>query len=144
MSAGEESYEVCPFLKICEHPAAATYARLARRNVQPHLVQTVRRHGGPEFGRHVRWGGGWGIPIAPPTLMITVGGIATKPRYLDGILEPRELDITVSVDHGIVDGAAAARFTRRLAELLEHPIELTILCPKVMLDVVRSAPAEEI
>jgi hypothetical protein len=24
-------------------------------------------------------GGGWGIPIAPPTLMITVGGIATKP-----------------------------------------------------------------
>jgi hypothetical protein len=22
--------------------------------------------------------GGWGIPIAPPTLMITVGGIATK------------------------------------------------------------------
>jgi hypothetical protein len=27
-------------------------------------------------------GGSWGIPIAPPTLMITVGGIATKPRYL--------------------------------------------------------------
>ena len=23
-------------------------------------------------------GGGWGIPIAPPTLMITVGGIATN------------------------------------------------------------------
>jgi hypothetical protein len=22
-------------------------------------------------------GGGWGIPIAPPTLMITVGGITT-------------------------------------------------------------------
>jgi hypothetical protein len=24
-------------------------------------------------------GGGWGIPIAHPTLMITVGGIATNP-----------------------------------------------------------------
>jgi hypothetical protein len=24
-------------------------------------------------------GGGWGIPIAPPTLMITVGGMTTKP-----------------------------------------------------------------
>jgi len=24
-------------------------------------------------------GGGWGIPIAPPTLMITIGGIDTKP-----------------------------------------------------------------
>src|SRR4051794_1642390 len=33
-------------------------------------------------------GGGWGIPIAPPTLMITVGGIATKPRYLEGDLHP--------------------------------------------------------
>ena len=33
-------------------------------------------------------GGGWGIPIAPPTLMITVGGIATKPRYVNGTLEP--------------------------------------------------------
>jgi pyruvate/2-oxoglutarate dehydrogenase complex dihydrolipoamide acyltransferase (E2) component len=65
-------------------------------------------------------GGGWGIPIAPPTLMITVGGIATKPRYLNGQLEPRELlDLTISVDHDIVDGAPAARFARRLAELVE-------------------------
>jgi pyruvate/2-oxoglutarate dehydrogenase complex dihydrolipoamide acyltransferase (E2) component len=70
-------------------------------------------------------GGGWGIPIAPPTLMITVGGIATKPRYVDGNLEPRELlDITISVDHAIVDGATAARFTRRLAGLLEDPLHL--------------------
>jgi pyruvate/2-oxoglutarate dehydrogenase complex dihydrolipoamide acyltransferase (E2) component len=65
--------------------------------------------------------GGWGIPIAPPTLMVTVGGIATKPRYVNGTLEPRELlDITISVDHDIVDGAPAARFARRLAELAER------------------------
>jgi len=70
-------------------------------------------------------GGGWGIPIAPPTLMITVGGIATKPRYIDGSVEPRELlDITISVDHTVVDGATAARFTGRLRELLEHPVML--------------------
>jgi pyruvate/2-oxoglutarate dehydrogenase complex dihydrolipoamide acyltransferase (E2) component len=69
--------------------------------------------------------GGWGIPIAPPTLMITVGGIAMKPRYVDGNLEPRELlDLTTSVDHAVVDGATAARFTRRLTELLERPIDL--------------------
>jgi pyruvate/2-oxoglutarate dehydrogenase complex dihydrolipoamide acyltransferase (E2) component len=54
-------------------------------------------------------GGGWGIPIAPPTLMITVGGIATKPRYVDGRLQPREmLDVTISVDHDLVDGTPAA------------------------------------
>jgi pyruvate/2-oxoglutarate dehydrogenase complex dihydrolipoamide acyltransferase (E2) component len=65
-------------------------------------------------------GGGWGIPIAPPTLMITLGGIMTKPRYVNGTLEPRQLlDVTISVDHDLVDGAPAARFARRLTELLE-------------------------
>ena len=64
-------------------------------------------------------GGGWGIPIAPPTLMITLGGIATRPRYLDGTLQPRAmLGVTISVDHDIVDGAPAARFARRLGELV--------------------------
>ena len=53
--------------------------------------------------------------------MITVGGIATKPRYVDGGLQARELlDLTISVDHEVVDGAPAARFARRLAELIEQ------------------------
>jgi pyruvate/2-oxoglutarate dehydrogenase complex dihydrolipoamide acyltransferase (E2) component len=66
-------------------------------------------------------GGGWGIPIAPPTLMITVAGIATKPRYVDGSLQPREmLDVTISADHDLVDGAPAARFARRLADLVQR------------------------
>ena len=53
--------------------------------------------------------------------MITIGGITTKPRYLDGSLEPREmLDLTISIDHDIVDGALAARFARRLAEPVEQ------------------------
>jgi pyruvate/2-oxoglutarate dehydrogenase complex dihydrolipoamide acyltransferase (E2) component len=77
-------------------------------------------------------GGGWGIPIAPPTLMITVGGIATKPRYIDGSLQPRKmLDLTISVDHDLVDGAPAARFARRLADLVESA------------DGLRSAPAAD-
>jgi pyruvate/2-oxoglutarate dehydrogenase complex dihydrolipoamide acyltransferase (E2) component len=64
--------------------------------------------------------GGWGVPVGPATLMITVGGIAAKPRYVDGRLQQREfLDVTVSVDHAIVDGATAARFTRRLTESIE-------------------------
>ena len=64
--------------------------------------------------------GGWGVPVAPPTLMVTVGGIATKPRYHQGQLEPRELlALTISVDHAVVDGAPAARFAHRLAGLIE-------------------------
>jgi pyruvate/2-oxoglutarate dehydrogenase complex dihydrolipoamide acyltransferase (E2) component len=62
-----------------------------------------------------------GYPVAPPTLMITVGGIATKPRYVAGQLQAREmLDLTISVDHEVVDGALAARFARRLAQLVEQ------------------------
>lgn len=65
--------------------------------------------------------GGWGIPVGPATLMITVGGIATQPRYVGADLQPREiLNITISVDHQIVDGAQAARFARGLAERVER------------------------
>jgi pyruvate/2-oxoglutarate dehydrogenase complex dihydrolipoamide acyltransferase (E2) component len=66
--------------------------------------------------------GGWGIPIAPPTLMVTVGGITRKPRFVDGVLLDRELlAITLSFDHDVVDGAPAARFSRRLVQLIEQP-----------------------
>lgn len=61
------------------------------------------------------------MPVTPATLTITVGGMSTEPRYRDGRLEPRELlAVTISVDHAIVDGAPAARFARRLAELVEE------------------------
>ena len=70
--------------------------------------------------------GGWGIPVTPATLSITVGGFVTKPRYVDGSLQPRELlDLTISVDHAIIDGAPAARFARRLSELIGDCVGLT-------------------
>ena len=99
---------------------------MASGDVEPGLVQAFRWNRRHEFNRDVRPRPGWGIPIAPPTLMITVGGIATKPRYVNGTLEPRELlDVTISVDHDLVDGAPAARFARSLAELLENADALT-------------------
>ena len=51
--------------------------------------------------------------------MITVGGIATKPRDLNGQLEPRELlELTISFDHDIVYGAPASSMARPLAGLV--------------------------
>jgi hypothetical protein len=66
-------------------------------------------------------GGGWGIGFLPThTLGLTVGGIAQKPGVHDGQIEVREyLNLTISFDHDIVDGAPAARFTRKLVELIE-------------------------
>lgn len=63
---------------------------------------------------------GWGLPISPAPLMLTVGGIAKKPAVVDDRIEPREiLCLTISLDHDTVDGAPAARFVSRLTELLE-------------------------
>jgi pyruvate/2-oxoglutarate dehydrogenase complex dihydrolipoamide acyltransferase (E2) component len=63
---------------------------------------------------------GWGIPLPGHTLTVTIGGIEEKPILRDGKFEAREhLCLTVSFDHDIVDGAPAARFIRRLQQLLE-------------------------
>jgi pyruvate/2-oxoglutarate dehydrogenase complex dihydrolipoamide acyltransferase (E2) component len=69
------------------------------------------------FGR----GAGWGIPLAAPTpLMVTVGGIGEKQTLVEGRIEVREyLSLTISVDHEVVDGAPATRFTQRFKDLIE-------------------------
>ncbi len=67
-------------------------------------------------------GAGWVIPIGhPQTLMMTVGGIGVKPGVVDGSIAIREyLSLTISLDHEMIDGAPAARFTRRLKELIQR------------------------
>jgi pyruvate/2-oxoglutarate dehydrogenase complex dihydrolipoamide acyltransferase (E2) component len=65
-------------------------------------------------------GSGWGIPTAAHTLDITLGGIGEKPILINGLLENREyLNMTISMDHDIIDGAPATRFALRLKELIE-------------------------
>ena len=42
-----------------------------------------------------------------------------KPVYQDGVFVPRlMLPLSVSYDHRVIDGAAAARFTAYLAQVL--------------------------
>jgi pyruvate/2-oxoglutarate dehydrogenase complex dihydrolipoamide acyltransferase (E2) component len=69
------------------------------------------------FGR----GGGWGIGFLPThNLGITVGGISQKPGVSEGKITIREyLNLTLSFDHDIIDGAPAARFARVLIETIE-------------------------
>jgi pyruvate/2-oxoglutarate dehydrogenase complex dihydrolipoamide acyltransferase (E2) component len=68
---------------------------------------------------------GWGIPVSPAPLSVTVGGIGTRPALVGGRLAERDhLSLTVSVDHDLVDGALAARFTERLRELVESAFGL--------------------
>ena len=65
-------------------------------------------------------GGGWAITMPNFTLNVAVGGISLKPGVHEGEIVPREyLDLTVSVDHDVVDGAPAARFVQTFRTLLE-------------------------
>lgn len=66
---------------------------------------------------------GDGFAIAPLTLMslqIVVGGMAKRARVIDEQVVVRDvLDITVSIDHNVVDGGPATRFAAHLREIME-------------------------
>jgi pyruvate/2-oxoglutarate dehydrogenase complex dihydrolipoamide acyltransferase (E2) component len=65
-------------------------------------------------------GGGWGLAPAGQSLLLIVGGIARKPAVVADRVEPREImNLTVALDHDVVDGAPAARFVQRLVDLIE-------------------------
>jgi pyruvate/2-oxoglutarate dehydrogenase complex dihydrolipoamide acyltransferase (E2) component len=72
--------------------------------------------------------GGGGFALAPLTLMslqVVVGGVSTRPRVVQGEIEVRDvLDLTVTIDHNVVDGAPAARFGADLREFLENATAL--------------------
>jgi pyruvate/2-oxoglutarate dehydrogenase complex dihydrolipoamide acyltransferase (E2) component len=63
---------------------------------------------------------GWGLVPVMHVLDLVVGSTARKPAVVEGRIEPREiLNLTVVFDHDVIDGAPAARFARRLVELIE-------------------------
>ena len=70
----------------------------------------------------------WLVPLTNATVTVAIGSISKKPVLVDGNLQEHEfLCLTISFDHDIVDGAPAARFTRRFAELLSGGMELSEL-----------------
>jgi hypothetical protein len=65
-------------------------------------------------------GSGWGLAPVEHTLCLIIGGITRKPAVVEDRIEPREfVNLTVAFNHDIVDGAPAARFVKRLVELIE-------------------------
>jgi pyruvate/2-oxoglutarate dehydrogenase complex dihydrolipoamide acyltransferase (E2) component len=69
--------------------------------------------------------GGGGFAIAPPTLastLVVVGGLSRRPRAIGDEVRVRDvLDLTVTIDHNVVDGAPATRFGADLRRRLEFP-----------------------
>jgi pyruvate/2-oxoglutarate dehydrogenase complex dihydrolipoamide acyltransferase (E2) component len=65
---------------------------------------------------------GAGFAIAPPTLaslLVIVGGVSRRPAVVNDRIEARDvLDLTVTIDHNVVDGAPATRFGAEFRRLL--------------------------
>ncbi|HZC41984.1 MAG TPA: 2-oxo acid dehydrogenase subunit E2 [Streptosporangiaceae bacterium] len=66
-------------------------------------------------------GGGFGLtPLTLMSLEVVVGGMSQRPRVVDGQIQVRDvLDLTLIIDHNVVDGAPAARFGADLRTLVE-------------------------
>jgi pyruvate/2-oxoglutarate dehydrogenase complex dihydrolipoamide acyltransferase (E2) component len=97
--------------------ARALYAVMARSTAARRRTGTVALTAVGMFAA----GGGFGItPMTIMTLELVVGGISRQPRLVSGRTEPRDmLDLTLIIDHNVVDGAPAARFGADLRTLVE-------------------------
>ncbi|MFD5256357.1 2-oxo acid dehydrogenase subunit E2 [Streptomyces bobili] len=98
--------------------SSAMYAVLARS------VRLRQRTGTVAVTAVGMFGAGGGFGIAPLTLMplqVVVGGVTEKPRVVEERIEAREvLDLTVTFDHNVIDGAPAARFMADLRHVVEN------------------------
>jgi pyruvate/2-oxoglutarate dehydrogenase complex dihydrolipoamide acyltransferase (E2) component len=68
---------------------------------------------------------GWFIPISIHPICFGIGSIIKKPVVKDDKIEIGEiLNITVLMDHDVVDGAPMARFIKDLSKNIENGIFL--------------------
>jgi pyruvate/2-oxoglutarate dehydrogenase complex dihydrolipoamide acyltransferase (E2) component len=96
----------------------AMYAAMSRSHHVHNAIGTVQVTAVGMFSD------GGGFAIAPPSLAslaVVVGGISASPVEVDGHLESIALlELTVSIDHNVVDGAPATRFAADLRHIMER------------------------
>lgn len=111
-----------PFSRIIK----AIFGWITRRNptIPVSMTGTV---GITALGMFGKGHSGWGFEVTRHSLDLVVGSITWKSAVVDGRIEPREiLNLTLVFDHDVIDGAPAARFTRRLVELIESGYGLNV------------------
>ncbi|MEZ4863471.1 MAG: 2-oxo acid dehydrogenase subunit E2 [Caldilineaceae bacterium] len=116
LCAGPEMAALTPF-----HSNCAWQGMVAANGTGP---------GSPEMTAVGMFGVGalWLVPLTSATVTVAVGSIVKRPVFIEGDLMEREyLCLTLSFNHDIVDGAPAARFTHRFAELLASGDEISEL-----------------
>jgi pyruvate dehydrogenase E2 component (dihydrolipoamide acetyltransferase) len=111
------------------HALAGELADLAERARQKKL-QAEEMRGGTFTITNLGGIGGTGFtPIVnyPEVAILGLSRSRWQPVVLDGQVVPRlVLPLSLSYDHRVIDGADAARFTRRIAQMLERPLEMLL------------------
>jgi pyruvate dehydrogenase E2 component (dihydrolipoamide acetyltransferase) len=63
----------------------------------------------------------------PEAAILAVGAVRDEPVVRNGAVVPGEVcSLTLSSDHRVIDGAAAARFLADLKSLLEEPLRMLV------------------
>jgi pyruvate dehydrogenase E2 component (dihydrolipoamide acetyltransferase) len=63
----------------------------------------------------------------PQAAILAVGRVAPRPVVREGQVVVRSMmDVTLSGDHRVIDGAIGARFLQELKGLLEHPLRMAL------------------
>lgn len=94
--------------------AVARRSSLVRRGIGTVAVSSV--------GMMIGGSGGVISVMTLASLQMLVGGATDRPWVVDGEVTVRRiLDITVQVDHRVVDGGPAGRFGATIRQLLEDP-----------------------
>jgi pyruvate dehydrogenase E2 component (dihydrolipoamide acetyltransferase) len=74
-------------------------------------------------------GGEYATPIInyPETAILALGALKEKPRVVDSEIVPRKvMKLSLSIDHRVIDGADAAKFTNCVKEYLSDPTLLLL------------------
>jgi pyruvate dehydrogenase E2 component (dihydrolipoamide acetyltransferase) len=107
------------------HQLAAELSATAERARQRKLEAAELRGGTFTITNLGGIGGTAFTPIVnyPEVAILGLSRSRLEPVVHGGAVVPRlMLPLSLSYDHRVIDGAAAARFTRRLAEMLENPL----------------------
>jgi pyruvate dehydrogenase E2 component (dihydrolipoamide acetyltransferase) len=111
------------------HDLAQELIELAERARQKKLAADDMRGGTFTISNLGGIGGIGFTPIVnyPEVAILGLSRARLQPAAKDGQFVPRLLlPLSLSYDHRVIDGAAAARFTRRLAQMLENPMEMLL------------------
>ena len=67
------------------------------------------------------------IIFQPNSAVLAVAAVRERPVVREGqVTVAQMMNMTLSVDHRVTDGAGAARFMRELKHILEHPVSLLV------------------